>query len=300
MVLSGLFRGLVGFGLVRIVSRNQSSSAMERPYQLLPIKLGCEVRGIKLSADISDDVIALIKEDVTKHRLLVFKNQENLTPEEHLTVGRWFGEIESTFYNHPKSPHRDIFRVSNDRSEGCTNVGRTGWHIDGSFQEAPFSHSIYHIISVPNVSATVFAPLTEIVENLSSEKRALWDRLWMASDRRSGPKHPMIYKHPESGKPVMCFHLGMTEGFVKDLGKKEQKYLSQEETEEVLNGIHHEFVKNDGAVQYRHKYEPGDLIVSDNLSVGHEASPDTQLPREKIGLRVMHRVTIAGKTSPKK
>eukprot|EP00091_Calanus_sinicus_P013436 TRINITY_DN29851_c0_g1_i1.p1 TRINITY_DN29851_c0_g1~~TRINITY_DN29851_c0_g1_i1.p1 ORF type:complete len:155 (+),score=27.22 TRINITY_DN29851_c0_g1_i1:27-467(+) len=143
-VLSRLFRGLLGFGSVRIVSRNQSSSAMERPYQLLPIKLGCEVRGIKLSADISDDVIAMIKEDVTKHRLLVFKNQEHLTPEQHLAVGRWFGEIESTFYNHPKSPHRDIFRVSNEKSEGCTNVGRTGWHIDGSFRYAPFSHSIYH------------------------------------------------------------------------------------------------------------------------------------------------------------
>ena len=29
-------------------------------------------------------------------------------------------------------------------------VGRTGWHIDGSFQEAPFSHSIYHIIETPS------------------------------------------------------------------------------------------------------------------------------------------------------
>ena len=55
-------------------------------------------------------------------------------------------QIESTFYNHPASPHRDIFRVSNDPAEGCTGVGRTGWHIDGSFQERPFSHSIYHMV----------------------------------------------------------------------------------------------------------------------------------------------------------
>ena len=57
-------------------------------------------------------------------------------------------QIESTFYNHPASPHRDIFRVSNDPAEGCTGVGRTGWHIDGSFQERPFSHSIYHMVKV--------------------------------------------------------------------------------------------------------------------------------------------------------
>ena len=72
--LDGLFIGLVAFGLVKIVSRQQSSSAMARPYQLLPIKLGCEVIGIKLSGDVAGDVITMIKEDVTKHRILVFKN----------------------------------------------------------------------------------------------------------------------------------------------------------------------------------------------------------------------------------
>ena len=43
---------------------------------------------------------------------------ENISPERHVEIGQWFGEIESTFYNHPKSPLRDIFRVSNDRTEG--------------------------------------------------------------------------------------------------------------------------------------------------------------------------------------
>ena len=42
----------------------------------------------------------------------------DITPDKHLEIGRWFGEIESTFYDHPKSPHRDIFRVSNDSAEG--------------------------------------------------------------------------------------------------------------------------------------------------------------------------------------
>ena len=42
------------------------------------------------------------------------------------------------------------------------------------------------------------------------------------------------------------------------------------------------------------------MCGADNLAVGHEASPDTQLPPEEIGLRVMHRVTVAGKTKPSK
>ena len=106
---------------------------------------------------------------------------------------------------------------------------------------------------------------------------------------------------------------------------------------------------------YHHKYMDGDFIISDNLAVGHEASPETQLPVSQVnlvncnfiffeqlpmtaqllgknlkdnnirfsenlfntfcehfiplrliiqffqvGLRIMHRVTIAGKTTPKK
>ena len=46
----------------------------------------------------------------------------------------------------------------------CTGVGRTGWHIDGSFMPKPFSHSIYHIIECPRKGATVFLPLTELIE----------------------------------------------------------------------------------------------------------------------------------------
>ena len=41
----------------------------------------------------------------------------------------------------------------------------------------------------------------------------------MVSDGRRGASHPVLYSHPETGKRTMCFHLGMTEGFVIDKGK---------------------------------------------------------------------------------
>ena len=36
---------------------------------------------------------------------------------------------------------------------------------------------------------------------------------------------------------------------------------------------------------YSHMYKPGDFIISDNLAVGHEADPATQLPREEVKFR---------------
>ena len=44
-----------------------------------------------------------------------------LSGERQVQIAKWFGEPESTFYQHPKSPHYDVFRVSNDAREGCTS-----------------------------------------------------------------------------------------------------------------------------------------------------------------------------------
>ena len=88
-----------------------------RQYQLLHNKLGCIVRGIDLKKPLDPTTQDQIVRDVTEHRLLVFKDQDVVPPQRQLEISSWFGNIESTFYNHPKSPHRDIFRVSNDPNE---------------------------------------------------------------------------------------------------------------------------------------------------------------------------------------
>jgi len=70
---------------------------------------------------INFSVIKQIQEDVTEHRILIFKDQGIISGDRHVEISRWFGELESTFYKHPKSPHPDVFRVSNDKNEGCTS-----------------------------------------------------------------------------------------------------------------------------------------------------------------------------------
>lgn len=126
-----------------------------------------------------------------RHRLLVFRDQGRVSGQRQVEISHWFGPCESTFYKHSRAPHPDVFRVSNDKAEGCTGgwvgtspgllgqlrlathtralpptkltwcspapavlavsagVGRTGWHVDGSFQAAPFSHALYHIHECP-------------------------------------------------------------------------------------------------------------------------------------------------------
>ena len=46
--------------------------------------------------------------------------------------------------------------------------------------------------------------------------------------------------------------------------------------------------------------EEGDFVISEKLAVGHEATPDTQLPTDVVGLRLLHRATIKGTVPPSK
>jgi len=261
---------------------------------------GKELHGLNLNSHLSSAQIDEVKSAVDEHRLVILPNQGSVSGQRQVEISQWFGELESTFYKHPESPHPDIFRVSNDAAKGCTGVGRTGWHIDGSFQEAPFHYSTYHIVSVPREGETVFAPLTEAIGRLTRRQAERWERLWKVSDRRGGPVHPLLYAHPITGQRTMCFHTGMTAGFVWDLGTQQEREATKQETVEILKEIDSHFRQQLDGLTFKHHWREGDLILSDNLAVAHEASPSTQLPVSDVGLRIMHRTTIKGKHVPHK
>ena len=126
------------------------------------------VSGIDLNQTQPEHVVQKIIDDTYKYGLLIFESQNKIFPDRQLEISRWFGEIESTFYHHPKSPHRDIFRVSNDEKEGCRNVGISGWHIDGTFLEKPFKIQTMHFWSVSKEGATEFVPLKGVIASLPS------------------------------------------------------------------------------------------------------------------------------------
>ena len=151
-VLSNL--NCISFPFKCSFKRQLSVSKVGGEMELKPVELGAEVIGVNLRDPVSEGVIQRLKEEVHKHRLLIFKNQGEITGDRHIEISKWFGKLESTFYKHPRSPHPDVFRVSNVEEEGCRNVGRTGWHIDGSFMEKPFNFSLYYMHSVPKSGDT--------------------------------------------------------------------------------------------------------------------------------------------------
>ena len=273
-----------------------------RPLPGNPI-FGREIVGLDFTRPdtIPAPVVARLKGDLARHRLLLARGLGRLPAAAQLAVSRWWGPVESTFYRHPRSPHRDIFRVSNDEAEGCRGVGRSGWHIDGSFQRAPFVLQTMCFWRVAQGGDTLFSPLRELVESLPAETRALWERLsFVASGARQ--VHPLIYPHGATGLPTLCFHTGepFCETFAVDFdprtGRPAGGVLGGGETRALLRELSARL--EDPARCYRHAWRAGDLALIDNCALGHFASAGTQRPAAEVGLRILHRTTVGGGVAP--
>jgi taurine dioxygenase len=48
------------------------------------------------------------------------------------------------------------------------------------------------------------------------------------------------------------------------------------------------------AICHSHQYREGDILLVDNLTVAHRASPEAHLPVASQGLRILHRTTVQG------
>eukprot|EP00484_Ammonia_sp_Unknown_P030160 CAMPEP_0197028602 /NCGR_PEP_ID=MMETSP1384-20130603/8249_1 /TAXON_ID=29189 /ORGANISM="Ammonia sp." /LENGTH=334 /DNA_ID=CAMNT_0042457625 /DNA_START=98 /DNA_END=1102 /DNA_ORIENTATION=+ len=305
-------------------------------YKLTPQALGAVVTGIDLeTSELSNSLIECIRRDIHRHQLLIFKNQAPqknfiMSPQKRLQLASKLGKIVSSHYHHPNAVHRDIFRVSNDGKHGCLNVGRTGWHIDGTFLSRPYTYSMMHIVSVPKrgFGQTAFISTSNAIEHvLHKEKqfealRAVLHRLYFVGTSPNYVVHPVIYTHPVSKLQTMLVHLGMTSTFIE----VHEKY-KEENIEELLKWHAHKVqhqeerlkVYNETETQrmllqlaefiaycekqglcYQHEYEKGDLLISDNLAVIHQAVASTQFKPSQIGLRIMDRISIGDQFRPAK
>ena len=250
--------------------------------------------------------IRQLKEDLIQHRFVLFRNQ-HLTGQRQVEISNVLGRVESTFYKHPKSPHPDIFRVSNSEEEGCTNVGRSGWHIDGTFQRTPFLYQTMYFPSTSEGGDTHFMPLKELYESLPPAMQEYCNRLWMITGHSQAPIHPLVYKHPFNHQTTMLFHCGrpFVEGWFEDSSNKTMDAsttIHRVDTSRIIPALKiqrqltqaiEERLADIGHVM---KWEQGDFMIIDNLALAHYASDGTQECSHIVGLRVLHRTTIKGCT----
>jgi len=282
-----------------------SEAAVDLSYRTIDVEplttaLGAEITGADLAAGPSDEQMAEILRAFHAHSVVFFRDCP-LTPEQHIAFARRWGEIDVNRFFTPVSGHPMIAEVRKEPGQ-CDNIG-SAWHTDHSYDASPALGSILHAVDVPAVGGdTLFASMHAAYEGLSAGMKRLLegleaehssrhvfgrgrkdgtdltDRLGNSESATQDSVHPMVIRHPETGRPALYVNPTFT---VRIRG------WSDEESRALLDHLYQHAVRPEFTCRFR--WRDGSTAAWDNRATWHYAANDYQGQR-----RLMHRITVAG------
>jgi len=263
--------------------------------------VGAEILGLDLADSLSPATIETIRQALFAHGVVFFRDQK-LTPEQHVSFARRFGEINVNRFFKAVDGYPMIAEVRKE-PEQTGNIGG-GWHTDHTYDQAPAMGSILYAREVPETGGdTLFASMYEAYDALSDGlKQTLAGLQALHSSRHifgveayagrgdlkgryvnpeaatQDAVHPIVVRHPGSGRKALYVNAAFTVrivGWTDDESRPLLQYLYQ-------HAARPEF-------SYRFQWREGSLAFWDNRCTWHYALNDYHGHR-----RLMHRITVEG------
>jgi len=263
--------------------------------------VGAEVLGVDLAQDLADDTFASIRAAFLAHGVLFFRDQD-LDVARHKAFASRFGKL----FLHPniQGSKTDPAVIDIVRNPGDVRIIGEDWHSDTPQVPQPPMGSVLYAVDVPPYGGdTLFASQYAAYDALSPGlKKMLGGVRALHSDRRvAGPArdlaqsnaqkkksddewretatwHPVVRTHPDTGRKALYVNKGFTRFIVG---------MHEAESREMLDFLFTHAINDDFI--YRHKWRRHDLVVWDNRSLMHLATPyDPKYTRH------MNRTTVAG------
>lgn len=260
---------------------------------------GALVSGVQL-ASLSDQELTLLRNALSEHGVLFLRDQE-LAPEDHLRFARRFGNIVLNKFFRADDQYPEIAEVKKEKSQ-TMNIGG-GWHTDHSYDEEPALGSILVARALPDSGGdTHFANLAAAYDALSPGlqktlqslraihsnehiygKNGFYRSTDLAEqlggmDQVGSATHPVVIRHPQSGRKVLYVNPGHTIGF---------EGWNTQESFALLNYLYAHVEQAQFTCAFN--WLPGSVAFWDNRSTWHFAQNDYQGQS-----RLMHRITLAG------
>ena len=284
----------------------------------LPGPFGAEISGLDLRLPVDPATFAEIEAALHAHGVICIRDQQAMTPAQHVAFSAHFGELEvhvQSSFN--LDGHPEIYCISNclddgGRAKGLAEAGRV-WHTDLSYMQEPSRCSLLHAVEVPQddagnpLGATMVANAAMAYAGLPDETKkrisgftavhsykAIYDKIVAKSkpgrqglkplseeQKRKVPPatHPVVIAHPRTGAPILFVNHGTTERIAE---------LPEAESQKLVEELCAHTVKQDFV--YTHRWRVGDLLIWDNIQTQHFAVDDYWLPQR----RHMQRTTVKG------
>lgn len=241
--------------------------------------LGASISGVSL-ADTTAEEIDTVKSLLTRHKVLVFPDQ-NLSPDQHVSLGEKFGELEGAHPNlaKPDMPSPHIFELA--ASEGGI---ADEWHTDLTFTESPPLMSILNMVTCPEAGGdtmwtnliAAYADLSEPMQEMLGGLTALHDAR-PHGNREAMAIHPVVRMHPETGEKALYVNEHFTRRIVE---------MNAFESEALLAFLTR-WVQNPRFTA-RINWSQGMIGMWDNRVTQHFVINDF------VGERIIQRVTVLG------
>ena len=251
-------------------------------------------------AQVTDEQFQAIRQAYVDHGVIFFREQ-NLTPDQHIEWAERWSDINVNRFFKAVDTHPRIAEVRKEPDQ-VLNIG-THWHTDHSYDQVPAMGSILLAREVPETGGdTLFSSQYAAYEALSdgmkktlltmqaehssrhtfgmlgAQADAIGSRIGNADAATQDSVHPVIIKHPLSGRAALYVNTDFTTNF---LG------WTKEESEPLLRYLYDHAADTQFACRF--KWERGSMAIWDNRAVQHRALNDYQGQR-----RLMHRITLEG------
>ena len=265
--------------------------------------LGGIISGVDIAAGVSDEQFAEIRQAFIDYSVIFFRDQQ-ITPDQHIEFARRWGEINVNRFFQAVDSHPIIAEVRKEADQKA-NIGAE-WHTDHSYDVVPAMGSILYAREVPTVGGdTLFASmyaaydalsdgLKQMLSSMNAEHSSrhvfgevaygdrdlddLGSRLGNTDAATQDSIHPVIIRHPLSGRPALYVNGDFTVKF---------ENWTQEESQPLLDYLYAHARQNEFTCRFH--WQQGSMAIWDNRATHHCALNDYHGER-----RLMHRITIEG------
>jgi taurine dioxygenase len=262
------------------------SGASEQKFQIRPLApaVGSEVLGADVG-NLDDNGFETIRRTLFVRGVLVIRNQP-LTPDAQVEFSKRWGDVFITPHLAPIPGHPEVVPVEN---RGKAKTVTEAWHSDSVFAKEPPAITMLTAHVLPEVGGdTMFSSQYEAYDRLSPGMKKLAESIDVAyrstvlanlaggEQTVTGAVHPAVLVHPETGRKALymtCVQAAVIQG------------MNPEENRAIINLFQNYVAPPD--IVYRHRWQPGDLVMWDNRCTQHYAVHD-----HGDAERLLHRTTI--------
>ncbi|MNO39216.1 putative dioxygenase [compost metagenome] len=273
--------------------------ALELDIQPIAGRIGAEIRGVKLAAELDAATIDAIQAALVRYKVIFFRGQTHLDDQRQEGFAKRLGDPIA----HPTVPVVDgtSYLLQLDGAEGQR---ANSWHTDVTFVDAYPKASILRSVVAPSSGGdTVWANTASAYQELPAALRELADTLWAVHSNEYDyasvkpdvdpakleryrqvftstvyeTEHPVVRVHPISGERAL--QLGH---FVKRI-----KGYSLADSQHLFTVLQGHVTRLENTVRWR--WQAGDVAIWDNRATQHYAVDDYGTQP-----RVVRRVTLAG------